>query len=246
MRTNLFQNYAVILLLSYVTSCKARRTENLSATQEAPSNTTQYFSADSEWGSDTLYENYVADKNYKAAMERACGIFGLDCGDITVNPKINLNAKATTSSYSSTITLYANAFSFQGQLRHPGWLAAIIEHEHIHKKQSWYIRSLVSGPQQRFLGDYTYDAGLEIEAWSTMRDNFDRFQLTCAMQLEVEENIYRFQKILTLNGQAPKDEDDEQKNYSLPSTFYKKISDLCKRHIWELKQNLNQPASSQP
>jgi hypothetical protein len=124
--------------------------------------------------------------------------------------------------------VYQGAFEYLG-MPHPGWLASIIEHENLHTRQSMYIRAVVMGPQTRILGDRSYEAAIEYEAWQSMLDTKDKFELTCGMIQEIHRQLYFYGKILNNKGRGPKDETDELDNFTMPDREQKILMKSCEQ-----------------
>lgn len=176
---------------------------------------------------DATYVNLVQAEKYGEALKYVCDKFQkikLDCSNVHFVNKKDQGAYAITS-VSNYTSLYPSAFRFRGTPS-PDWLAAVIWHEVVHQRQSTYIRWIVNGAQQRVLGNYTYDAGLELEAWQSML-NPRQFNLTCNMELEINENIKYFSTILKNNGRRPQSEDEEMQSYALSTKETKALYEEC-------------------
>lgn len=177
---------------------------------------------------DPAYKALVESKKYPEALNYVCNKFPqLDCSKVRLVNRANTGAYAITG-LGNKITIYPSAFVHkQSGAILPGWLAAVIWHEMTHVKQSKYIRWIVNGAQQRILGNYRYDAGLELEGWQSMIEP-DQFPMNCSMLLEIEGNIYYFYKVLENNGRRPISDKDEDDNYTMSTKNYGKFLNECR------------------
>jgi len=166
-------------------------------------------------GRDHRYSELVETGQLYAALRYACRKYKISCD----HHKISIvyddvgEHHAAYEPWSNQIKIYRSAFDYHGT-PHPGWLAAIVLHEIVHTQQSKYIHRIVKGTQIRLRSNYYWDAVVEIEAWDVMRQHSERLELNCAMQNDIEAQIHYYSVIMNLRGKAPKDEDDEMKNYS--------------------------------
>jgi hypothetical protein len=179
-------------------------------------------------GYDDQFTKLVNSGNLKEAMKFSCDKFSIKCGHISIKTSSDNRNRAVTYPYTNQIVLYEGAFEYLG-MPHPGWLASIIEHENLHTRQSMYIRAVVMGPQARILGDRSYEAGIEYEAWENMLETKDRFELTCSMILEINRQLYFYGKILNNKGRGPKDETDELDNFTMPDPQQKILMKICEK-----------------
>lgn len=179
-------------------------------------------------GFDDQFTKLVNSGNLKDALNFSCNKFALKCDHIKISTSDDSRNRAVTYPYTNKIVLYQGAFEYLG-MPHPGWLASIIEHENLHTRQSMYIRAVVMGPQARILGDRSYEAAIEYEAWQNMLDNKDKFELTCAMIQEIHRQLYFYGKILNNKGRGPKDETDETDNFTMPDREQKILMKACEK-----------------
>lgn len=177
-------------------------------------------------GYDDQFTHLVNSGRLKDALNFACIKFNLKCEHISISQSSDGRNRAVTYPYTNKIVLYPAAFEYLG-MPHPGWLASIIEHENLHTKQSMYIRAVVMGPQARILGDRSYEAAIEYEAWQSMLDTQNKFELTCEMTLEIQRQLFFYGKILNSKGRGPKDELDEVDNYTMPNNEQKVLMNRC-------------------
>lgn len=179
-------------------------------------------------GYDDHFTKLVNSGDLKEGLKFSCKKFSLRCDHISISKSEDSRNRAVTYPYTNKIVLYPAAFEYLG-MPHPGWLASIIEHENLHTRQSMYIRALVMGPQARIMGDRSYEAAIEYEAWENMLHTADKFDLTCSMIQEIRRQLYFYGKILSKNGRGPKDETDELDNYTMPSNEQNIVLKTCER-----------------
>lgn len=187
---------------------------------------------------DPVYTELVNSNKYPEALKYVCKKFPqLDCSLVHLsNKKINTvevsgnNTAYAVTNIANVITIYQNAFVHQG-VPLPGWLAAVIWHEMTHaKKQNAYVRWIASNAKERFLGDYSIGAGMELEAWMSMVEK-DQFPMNCNMLMTIQENIYYFNKILERKGKRPANEADEEKNYTMSTDSYRMFMNDCRANL---------------
>ncbi len=179
-------------------------------------------------GFDDQFTKLVNSGNLKDALKFSCDKFSIKCEHISIKTSSDNRNRAVTYPYTNSIVLYQGAFEYLG-MPHPGWLASIIEHENLHTRQSMYIRAVVMGPQARILGDRSYEAGIEYEAWQSMLETKDKFELTCGMIQEIHRQLYFYGKILNNKGHGPKDETDETDNFTMPDREQRVLIKTCEQ-----------------
>lgn len=130
----------LIFMLWSLCSCKAIHSKQVATLNDNRSQT---------------YDELVREKKLAEALSLTCSKYALDCSAIVIDMNENPGFSAVTSTLTSTITLYPVAFSYHGTLPHQGWLAAIIDHENVHRSQSSYIRHIVAPTQER-VGNYFF------------------------------------------------------------------------------------------
>lgn len=170
----------------------------------------------------SFYEQYLEQGRFEDALTLTCKRYSLDCASVYFSKSGIGQRYASTSPVTNSVTVGQSAFYYRYKASQ-AWLAAVVAHENIHQQQSLYIRGVVNGAQQR-IGNYIYEAGLELEAWSTMRDRATEFGLNCMMLLEIEDNIYDFNQILENNGRRSPDG-----MYPLPTEHAQRIFRDCAR-----------------
>lgn len=180
------------------------------------------------YGQDPAFSALVEADSYSQALDFACRKFMLPCDRhrIRINASDDGSSYATTHPYTDTIRISPSAFRYLGR-PHPGWLAALISHEIVHTRQSRYIRSIVVRTGEKLLKDFYWTSVLELEAWSDMMTNADRFRLNCAMRLEIHDNLFYFSKILGDDGKGPLNEQDEVDHYQLNDAQRRALDRQC-------------------
>lgn len=211
---------ACLAILSMVFACK-----HISKDQSTTTSQQKTLRRDQR-GYDDQFTHMVTSGRLEDALKFSCDKFDLKCDHISISPSSDTRNRAVTYPYTNKIVLYPGAFEYLG-MPHPGWLASIIEHENLHTRQSMYIRAVVMGPQARILGDRSYEAAIEYEAWQSMLDTKDKFELTCEMTLEVQRQLFFYGKILNRKGRGPKDELDELDNYTMPNNEQRILMTRC-------------------
>ena len=209
----------VLAGLSLLASCKHKAATLKDASQDALTKTNEF---------DEIFRKAVNAERFDEALQLTCAHFALQCKNMGVSPDESKSARAVTYPYTNKIVLYPGAFSFMG-IPHAGWLASIIEHENFHTRQSMYIRAVVMGPQARILGDRSYEAGVEYEAWDYQLKQADRFHLNCEMVLEIERQLYFYGKILQNKGRGPLDEAEEVNDFTMPDQEQRIVFKRCER-----------------
>lgn len=202
----MFNIKSLIFLFCALSSCRTARTTEVAELND-----------DLNAG---IYNKLVQEGNLQQALNLTCSKYALDCAATVIDNTQNTGIYAITSTLTNTMTLYPTAFAYLG-MPHQGWLAAIFDHENVHRSQSTYIRHIVDPAQQR-IGNYFYQAGLESEAWSVMLTKSEKYQLTCSMVIEIEENIYDFGKIIQFNGTR-----SPEGKYPMPNEMNSAILKRC-------------------
>jgi hypothetical protein len=203
----------------------------ISACKHAPKDTSALASEQrvifrNQRGYDDQFTKLVNSGKLKEALRFSCEKFTLKCDHISISNSADSRNRAVTYPYTNKIVLYPGAFEYLG-MPHPGWLASIIEHENFHTRQSMYIRAVVMGPQARILGDRSYEAAIEYEAWQSMLDTKEMFGLTCEMIQEIHRQLYFYGKILHNKGRGPKDETDELDHFTMPDREQNILMKTC-------------------
>ena len=182
---------------------------------------------------DAEFKRLVESGNYEQALKRTCKLFPiLDCSRVRVSSAVHSSESTTNASKAVTnifnqITVYPGAFKHRtSRSIHPGWLAAVIWHEMTHVKQSGYVR-WINGAQMRIVGNYRYDAGLELEAWMSMIAIEGQFPMDCSMLVEIQENIVYYDTVLKNNGRRPMNYLDED-NYEMSGAQVMAFMNNCK------------------
>jgi len=180
------------------------------------------------WDSADEYRHLVSQNRYPEALVLVCELYALDCRHVKFKQKNYPGARAITDSF-NRVWVYPGAFTFDRTgAAHAGWLGAIIGHELVHTKQSLVARSL-SSFQIKIFGNHSSEAKLETEGWRYMLDNRKKYDLSCFMVLEIEEQLYYYRRVTEFGGHAPKNEDDEEKWYALPIAQTREVIERCKQ-----------------
>ena len=179
-------------------------------------------------GMDATYSKYVRNNDLRGALNYTCHKFQINCQGISIVSSTNETVMATTQALGNQITLYKNAFTYLLK-PHPGWLASIIQHEKVHTRQPFALRTIVQNAERLFLRDNTINASLEYEAWSAMLNYRKVYALDCMMVLDIHQQSYYYGKVMQRNGALPEDEEDEIKNYMPYPAYDQAVLTQCRR-----------------